>query len=82
MGLFALDDDDKLKCDDIIVNWVLYPFHDDVAVMILLIVLISCHQDTKLSSSSTNGNLVCCRKSTLSPSSANEPLGDDDNDKK
>ena len=42
MRVFALDNDDKLKCNDIILNWVLYPFHDDVIVMILLIVLISC----------------------------------------
>ena len=32
MGLFALDDDDKLQYDDIIVHWVQYPFHDDFVV--------------------------------------------------
>ena len=37
MGLFALDDDDKLQydnvklqCDNVVMNWVLYPFHDDI----------------------------------------------------
>ena len=37
MGLFALGNHDKmqyndikLQCDDIIVHWVQYPFHDDV----------------------------------------------------
>ena len=42
MRVLALDDDDKLKCDDVVMNWVLYPFHDDDIIMILLIVLISC----------------------------------------
>ena len=41
MRVFALDDDDKLQCDNVIMNWVLYPFHDDIIVMTLLIVLIS-----------------------------------------
>ena len=40
MGLFALGDDDKFNCDDIVMNWVPYPFYDDVVVMILLIALI------------------------------------------
>ena len=30
MGLFALDDDDKLQYDNVVMNWVLYPFHDDI----------------------------------------------------
>ena len=68
MRVFALDDDDKLKCIDVIMNWVLYPFHDNVVVMMLLIVLISCHQDTKSSSSSANEiyfvvtNQICYRR--------------------
>ena len=40
MGLFTLGDDDKLNCDDIIMNWVLCPFYDDMVIMLLLIVLI------------------------------------------
>ena len=35
MGPFTLDDDDKLQCDDIVVYWVLYPFHDDVVMTLL-----------------------------------------------
>ena len=37
MGLFALGNDDKMQCDDIklqcnnvVVHWVQYPFHDDI----------------------------------------------------
>ena len=30
MGLFTLDGDDKMQYDDVIMHWVLYPFHDDV----------------------------------------------------
>ena len=40
MGLFALGDDDKFNYNDVVMNWVLHPFYDDVVVMILLIVLI------------------------------------------
>ena len=40
MGLFTLGDDDKFNCNKIILNGVLYPFYDDIIVMILLIVLI------------------------------------------
>ena len=40
MGLFAPAVDDKFNCDDVIMNWVLYSFYDDIVVMILLIVLI------------------------------------------
>ena len=40
MGLFALGDDDKFNCDDVVMNWVLYPFSGDVVIMILLIVWI------------------------------------------
>ena len=40
MGLFTLDDNYKFNCDDTVMNWVLYPFYDDIIVMILLIVLI------------------------------------------
>ena len=36
MGLFALGDDDKLQCDDVVVNWVLYPFHDDIVMTLLI----------------------------------------------
>ena len=32
MGLFALDDDDKMQYNDIVMHWVLYPFHNDVVV--------------------------------------------------
>ena len=32
MGPFTLDNDNKLQCDDVVVHWVLYPFHDDVIV--------------------------------------------------
>ena len=32
MELFALDNDDKLQYDDVIMHWVLYPFHDDVVI--------------------------------------------------
>ena len=32
MGLFALGDDDKMQYDDVVVHWVLYPFHNDVVV--------------------------------------------------
>ena len=32
MGLFALDEDNKLQYDNIVMHWVLYPFHDDVIV--------------------------------------------------
>ena len=41
MRPFALDDDDKLQYNDFVVHWVLYLFHDDDnVVMVLLIVLI------------------------------------------
>ena len=68
MWVFPLDDDNKLKCDDVVMNWVLYPFHDNIVIMILLIVLISRRQDTKLSSSSANEiyvvvtNRICHRR--------------------
>ena len=32
MGLFALDNDDKLQYNNIVMHWVQYPFHDDVVV--------------------------------------------------
>ena len=32
MELFTLDDDDKLQYNDVVMHWVLYPFHDDVVV--------------------------------------------------
>ena len=32
MGLFALDDDDKIQYDDVVVHWVQYPVHDDIVV--------------------------------------------------
>ena len=32
MGLFALGNDNKMQYDNVIVHWVLYPFHDDVVV--------------------------------------------------
>ena len=32
MGLFALGDDDKMQYDDVIIHWVLYPFHNDVVI--------------------------------------------------
>ena len=39
-------DDVKLQCDDIVMQWMLYPFHDDDdIVMVPLIVLITnCHR--------------------------------------
>ena len=36
MGVFALGDDDKLQYDDIVVYWVLYIFHDDVVMTLLI----------------------------------------------
>ena len=30
MGLFTLGDDDKMQYDDVVMHWVLYPFHNDV----------------------------------------------------
>ena len=35
MGPFTLDNNDKLQCDNIVMNWVLYPFHDDVVMTLL-----------------------------------------------
>ena len=32
MGLFALDDDNKLQYDGVVKHWVLYPIHDNVVV--------------------------------------------------
>ena len=32
MGLLTLDDDDKLQYDDVVMHWVLHPFHDDAVV--------------------------------------------------
>ena len=32
MGLFALDNDDKLQYNDIVMHWVLYRIHDIVVV--------------------------------------------------
>ena len=37
---FALDDDDKLQCHDVVVNSVLYPFHDDVVMTLLIHFLV------------------------------------------
>ena len=41
MELFALDDDDKLQYDDVVMHWVQYPFHDDVFVKSPLSSLLS-----------------------------------------
>ena len=41
MGLFALDDDDKLQYDDVVMHWVQYPFHDDIVVKSTAIVNVS-----------------------------------------
>ena len=35
MGLFTLDDEDKIQYDNVVVHWVLYPFHDDTVVNLL-----------------------------------------------
>ena len=35
MGPFTLDDDVKLQCDNVVVYWVLYPFHDDIVMTLL-----------------------------------------------
>ena len=32
MELFALGNNNKMQYNDIVVHWVLYPFHDDVVV--------------------------------------------------
>ena len=32
MGLFVLGDDDKMQYNDVIMHWVLYPFHDDIVI--------------------------------------------------
>ena len=32
MGLFTLDDDDKMQYNDVIMHWVLYPFHNNVII--------------------------------------------------
>ena len=32
MGVFALDDHDKLQYDNIVMHWVLYPFYNDVVL--------------------------------------------------
>ena len=32
MGLFALGDDDKMQYHNIVMHWVLYPFHNDVVI--------------------------------------------------
>ena len=39
MGPFTLDNYDKLQYDDIVVNWVLYSFHDDIIIMTLIVVI-------------------------------------------
>ena len=34
-GTVSTRDDDKLQCNDVIMNWVLYAFHDDVVMTLL-----------------------------------------------
>ena len=41
MGLFALGHDDKLQYDDVVVHWVLYPFHDDMVIKSPLVTSLS-----------------------------------------
>ena len=62
-------DDVKLQCDDIVMQWMLYPFHDDDdIVMVPLIVLITNrHRLVRMEIYFVAANPLCRRLVRMSP---------------